>query len=359
MKTLAFYLPQFHPIPENDAWWGTGFTEWTNVSRSRSLFPGHFQPHLPADLGFYDLRLSEARQAQACMAEKYGITGFCYYHYWFEGKQLLERPFHDVLAASTPDLPICLCWANESWSRRWLGEEKDVLIAQTYSDQDDLAHSRYLCSAFSDPRYIRHNGRPLFLVYRPHDHPKPERFIDTLTNTCANMGVDKPYLVGVDAHWCGFDYREMGYDATLRFQPQLGCLEEAFKDGRSFAKAFRNMRQRIFSASKKVYPSREARSAMLSQIYDHEYIPTVLVSWDNSPRRGKQAIILNGTTAEEFKLALNDAYDIALASGGADPMIFINAWNEWAEGNHLEPDAIMGCQYLEAVDAVTRERGFR
>src|SRR5690349_15951572 len=164
IRPIAFYLPQFHPIPENDLWWGTGFTEWTNVAGARPLFPGHYQPHVPADLGFYDLRLPETRAAQAALARQYGLSGFCYYHYWFAGRRLLERPVNDILASGQPDFPFCLCWANEAWSRRWLGEARDVLMPQQYSVDDDLQHIRWLARAFADPRYVRVNGRPIFLV---------------------------------------------------------------------------------------------------------------------------------------------------------------------------------------------------
>jgi lipopolysaccharide biosynthesis protein len=184
LRLIAFYLPQYHPIPENDAWWGKGFTEWTNVSKATPLFPGHYQPHLPADLGFYDLRLADARQAQADLAAQHGLDGFCYYHYWFGGKRLLERPFNDVLASGKPKLPFCLCWANESWSRRWLGEAKDVLMRQSYSLDDDVNHARWLIGAFSDFRYIQVEGRPMFLVYRPTDLLDPQRTTDTWRSEC-------------------------------------------------------------------------------------------------------------------------------------------------------------------------------
>jgi lipopolysaccharide biosynthesis protein len=177
-RVIAFYLPQYHPIPENDLWWGKGFTEWTNVAKARPVFRGHCQPHLPADLGFYDLRVAESRDAQAALAREYGIQGFCYFHYWFNGKRLLERPFDEVLGSGRPDFPFCLCWANESWSRRWLGEERDVLMEQTYSQEDDLAHADWLGRAFADNRYIRIGGRPLFLVYRPAHLPDAKRTVE-------------------------------------------------------------------------------------------------------------------------------------------------------------------------------------
>ena len=170
-RLIAFNLPQFHPTPENDAWWGKGFTEWTNVAKARPLYPGHYQPHIPADLGFYDLRLPEARAAQAELAREYGIEGFCYYHYWFGGRRMLERPVNEILASGEPEFPFCLCWANHSWSTVWQGTA-DSLIEQTYPGWDDhAAHFDWLLNAFRDPRYIRVNGKPLFVIYKPDDIP--------------------------------------------------------------------------------------------------------------------------------------------------------------------------------------------
>ena len=223
-RFIAFYLPQFHPIPENDQWWGPGFTEWTNVVRGRPLFPGHYQPHLPADLGFYDLRLPEARLRQAELAAAHGIEGFCYWHYWFNGRRLLERPFNEVLASGEPKLPFCLAWANETWSRRWLGEEKQILMKQAYGPADDLNHIRWLITAFADPRYIRVANRPLFVVYRPHDLPVPKRTADVFRTECIRQGMPDPYLLGADAHRSGVDCWTLGFDGTLVFEPQLGAL---------------------------------------------------------------------------------------------------------------------------------------
>jgi lipopolysaccharide biosynthesis protein len=167
-RAIALYLPQFHPIPENDEWWGKGFTEWTNTAKAKPVFRGHYQPHVPADLGFYDLRVPETREAQTALARRYGIEGFCYYHYWFAGRRILERPFDAVLHSGTPDFPFCLCWANATWAGVWYGEPNRVLIKQTYPGQaDHEAHFRALLPAFKDPRYIRVDGKPVFLIFQP------------------------------------------------------------------------------------------------------------------------------------------------------------------------------------------------
>src|SRR5213596_3306777 len=188
VRAIAFYLPQFHPIPENDAWWGKGFTEWSNVVKAKPLFRGHYQPHLPADLGFYDLRLPEVRAAQAVLAREYGIDGFCYYHYWFSGKRLLNRPFDEVLTSGEPDFPFCLCWANENWTRRWDGQDHQILIAQQYLPTDDLEFIKSLIPFFSDPRYIRIDGAPFFIVYQPQHFPDPQKTIDTWRAYCEQAG---------------------------------------------------------------------------------------------------------------------------------------------------------------------------
>ena len=225
MRLIAFYLPQFHPIPENDQWWGPGFTEWTNVTRARPLFRGHQQPHLPSDLGFYDLRLPEARQAQADLAREYGISGFCYYHYWFSGRRLLERPFNEVLASREPDFPFCLCWANERWTRTWDGGEHCVLMDQTYSAEDDLAHIRWLCEAFRDPRYIRVEGRPLFLVYRLGTSQTPCGRHRSVREEALRQGLDDLFLCRVESHQDNrVDPHLMGFDAAVEFVPEVSLL---------------------------------------------------------------------------------------------------------------------------------------
>jgi Glycosyltransferase WbsX len=334
-RLIAFYLPQFHPIPENDEWWGTGFTEWTNVAQARPLFPGHYQPHIPADLGFYDLRVPEVRNAQAELAARHGIEAFCYWHYWFDGRRLLERPFNEVLESGEPDFPFCLAWANETWSRRWLGEEKEVLLKQTYSAADDLLHARWLAQAFADRRYLRVEGRPLFLVYKPKDLPDPQATTTLIRRECLRAGLPNPFLVGIAA-FARIDYRLMGFDANLLFEPHLGSLADPRRPGivkYDYATARAKMRE-----TKGACPA----------------YPCIMVSWDNTPRRGEQGIVFTDASPEHFEQGLRELVESVQDRPSGHRLVFLNAWNEWAEGNHLEPDLQNGLKYLEAVRRVNQ-----
>ena len=348
-RPIAIYLPQYHPIPENDEWWGKGFTEWTNVARARPLFNGHYQPHLPADLGFYDLRLPEVRQAQADMARQYGIHGFCYYHYWFNGRRLLERPFNDVLSSGKPDFPFCLCWANETWSRRWLGEEKQVLLRQTYSQTDDVNHARKLLEAFADHRYIKIYGRPVFIIYRPTDLPDPQKTTDTFRDVCVKAGLSEPYLVGVNSHRLDIDYRKLGFDDVLDFLPSLGVLGDILNNNKNWQKFNSNLKFGILDRLLKVYDYKEAYRLMNARKLEYSYLPSVFVSWDNSARRNRNGIIITNTSLDIFREQVERAVHKASQRPIEERFFFINAWNEWAEGNHLEPCQKWGHSFLEII----------
>lgn len=352
LRAIAIYLPQFHPTPENDEWWGKGFTEWTNVAKARPLFKGHYQPRLPADLGFCDLRLADTREAQAALAKAYGIEGFCYYHYWFHGKRLLERPFNDVLATSKPDFPFMLFWANETWSRRWLGEEKEVLMKQTYSDADDVDHITWLCdNAFCDKRYITVSGRPVFIIYRPHDLPDYRKTIATFKRIALAKGMREPYVVGSNSHTSALE----GFDHIINFEPQLSLLPNAFVDGGSVRKAVRNLTMRIASTDLKIYDYAKVKNVMRARRFNYEYLPCVFVGWDNTARRGRNGIIIDGQNKADFKASLVSAKRLVQKYPLEERFVFINAWNEWAEGNHLEPCAKYGQSFLEAVHEVVEE----
>ena len=349
-RLVSFYLPQFHPIPENDAWWGVGFTEWKKVATAKPLFRGHDQPHVPADLGFYDLRLPDTRIAQAELAKAHGIEAFCYWHYWFHGKRLLERPFNEVLSTGHPDFPFCLAWANESWSRRWLGEEKSILIAQTYSAEDDRAHARWLLPAFADSRYLRCGNRPLFLVYRPTHLPEPKRTTDIFRECCVQNGLPEPYLLGIDAHCYNVDCRELGFDGTLGFEPQLGVLPDFMEERPTVSKLRRNWKLGIPNAKLKVYDDAYARERMrAARRSGFPVHPCVYVGWDNTPRRGRDGIIIRNGTPDRFEAVLRERIASVSQQPEEERFVFLNAWNEWAEGNHLEPDLANGLAYLGAV----------
>ncbi len=350
-RLIAFYLPQFHPIPENDGWWGKGFTEWTNVANAQPQFSGHHQPHIPADLGFYDLRLPEARTAQADLARQYALEGFCYWHYWFHGRRLLQRPFDEVLALGQPDFPFCLAWANESWSRRWLGEPRDILISQTYSPEDDLDHALWLVRAFSDPRYIQVHGRPLFLIYRPLDLPEPRRTTDTFRIECIKHGLPEPYLLGINGHCRQVDCRNLGFDGTLNFEPQLGILPDFAEDDVRLSKLRRNTRLGVLNAKLKIYDYAEARRLMQEE-RDFPVIPCIFVGWDNTPRRGSNSIIILNSRPEVFESGLAALIKQVIDQPYDERLVFVNAWNEWAEGNHLEPDLTNGLKFLNAIKRV-------
>lgn len=351
-RLIAFYLPQFHPIPENDAWWGKGFTEWSNVGKSVPLFKGHYQPHIPADLGFYDLRVPETRIAQAELAAQYGIEAFCYWHYWFEGRRLLERPFNEVLKSGAPNFRFCLAWANESWSRRWLGEEKEILIKQGYSDQDDLNHIHWLMEAFADPRYVRVNNRPLFMIYRPTDLPNPNKTMDVFRKECVRAGMPEPYLIGANAHSSAVDSKTLGFDATLAFKPELGALPGFMDDRATWRKFRRNLKFGARSPKLKLYGYGYAQKVMAAVRRPFPMIPTVLVGWDNTPRRGENAIIVTNSDPDIFERVLAGVVDSVQDQPAGERLVFVNAWNEWAEGNHLEPDLRFGHAFLERVRRV-------
>jgi lipopolysaccharide biosynthesis protein len=358
VQLIAIHLPQFHPVPENDFWWGKGFTEWTNVVRAGPLFRGHYQPRLPADLGFYDLRVDEAREAQAELARQYGIGGFCFYHYWFGGHKLLERPVEATLATGRPDFPFCLCWVNESWTRSWLYDHKWILIKQEYSPQDDVNHARYLCPFFADSRYLRVRGRPVFIVYRPQKLPSSRATFDRFRTEAVRAGLPEPWIVGADG-WCpGTDCRVFGCDATLRFQPMLGVLRWRRACGEWCPKSFcQNLRHGIISGTLRVIDDALARQRMAELPLPPLTYPCCYVSWDNTPRRGRGGIVFLNNSPETFQTGLRQAIESATKLPADQRFVFINAWNEWAEGNHLEPDQKHGHAYLQAVRNALLESG--
>jgi lipopolysaccharide biosynthesis protein len=351
-KVIAINLPQFHPNADNDEWWGKGFTEWTNVVKAKPLFKGHYQPQLPTDLGFYDMRLPETHSEQAKLAKEYNIDGFCYYHYWFSGKRLLHEPIDEILRSKSPDFPFCYFWANETWSRRWSGEEKEVLIKQEYSDEDDRNHANWCVQSFKDERYIKINGRPVFLIYKPFDLPNPQKTIDIFEKVCLENGIPKPFFVASNSHNLDQNPYELGFDHALHFQPRMQVLSEFMKDGATVKKLIRNAIKGIFNAKMRIYSYKKYKERIKNLVMNYPGFPCVLVGFDNTARRGKNAIILKDQSVELFEESLKFAHDEAMKLKPDEQIVFINAWNEWAEGNHLEPCRKFGRQYLEAVKRV-------
>jgi lipopolysaccharide biosynthesis protein len=355
IRAIAFHLPQYHPVPENDEWWGKGFTEWTNVAQARPLFPGHYQPHLPADLGFYDLRLPEARAAQAALAQAYGIYGFCYYHYWFSGKRILERPVNDILKSGEPDFPFCICWANENWTRTWDGQEKAVLLEQKYSEADDRAHIRSLADTFRDPRYIRIDGKPLFLVYRTSKLPDPKRTSEIWREEARAMGLGELFLCRVEsfaADCASLNPLEIGFDAAVGFQPDGRHVGENLYRNKLIQKLDRvGIDLKRYGENNNIFSyARLVENAIADdRPLPYQKFPCVTPQWDNSARRKSGALIFDGSTPELYEKWLRTTIERVKCDRPDENIVFINAWNEWGEGNHLEPCQKWGRSYLEAT----------
>ncbi|MBA3944443.1 MAG: glycoside hydrolase family 99-like domain-containing protein [Herpetosiphonaceae bacterium] len=352
VRPIAFYLPQYHPIPENDKWWGKGFTEWTNVVKARPLFRGHYQPHLPADLGFYDLRVPEIRQAQADLAREVDIYGFCYYHYWFEGRRVLERPFNEVLASGKPQFPFCLCWANENWTRRWDGKDTEVLLEQTYSEEDDRRHGRWLVNAFRDDRYIRVEDKPIFLVYKASSIPNPIKTATIWREEASKAGIGEIMLCSVESHLVRHHVnpQALGFDAVVEFQPNTHIFATplqrvAWRMSRTFGLQNRSIRYDYGTMVEKVLQKR---------VPDYPYFRCVFPSWDNTARRKVGAVIFEGSTPDLYEKWLRMTIDGCKPNRSGETYIFINAWNEWAEGCHLEPCERWSHAYLDATQRAMR-----
>lgn len=349
-RLIAFYLPQYYPVPENDKWWGKGFTEWTNTAKAKPLFEGHYQPHVPADLGFYDLRVPETRNAQAEMAREYGIEAFCYYHYWFGGKRLLERPFNEVRESGEPDFPFCLCWANQTWTGIWHGEPKRVLVEQSYPGMDDhCRHFDYLLPAFLDKRYLRAEGKPIFVVYNPDELPDSPRVTELWRELAVRAGLPGLFLMAVheSPDW---DPKKLGFDAVIisRLPPRRVYM----KEWATWKNPLRKIK--YWYADWKNLPTIHqykyaVENVITKPVIGIESYPCVIPNWDNTPRSGANGLVLNGSTPELFRSHLQKALQRVINLPTERRFVFVKSWNEWAEGNHLEPDLRFGHQYLEVI----------
>ena len=347
-RVIAYYLPQFHPIPENDDWWGKGFTEWTNVGKAQQLFSGHYQPRVPADLGYYDLRVPEVREAQAELAKNAGVEGFAYWHYWWAGKRLIERPFNEVLQSKKPDFPFCLAWANETWSGIWLGNPGKILMEQTYPGKEDYEKHFYaILEAFHDPRYIKVDGKPLFVVYRPLNIPDVSAYFDLWNNLAVKNGLKGIYFVGVGGPYQAKKILDLGFDGVNT----TGTYDAKTKiEGR----IKHILRMKIAEKVGGVMLNKYNYEDIINNLYtEHEKIetvyPSILPQWDNSPRSGRRSVIYTGSTPELFKKNIQTALDLINHKKDEHKILFLKSWNEWAEGNYVEPDLKYGHGYLDAL----------
>ena len=345
-RTFAFYLPQYYPTPENDVWWGKGFTEWSNVGRAKPLFRGHYQPRVPADLGYYDLRIPEVRVQQAEMAKACGIEGFCYWHYWFGGQRLLDRVFAEVLSSGSPDYPFCLCWANHSWkAKTWDPSIPDkMLMEQTYPGPEDYRqHFLAMLPAFKDKRYIRVEGRLLFGIFEPGDIPNMEEMAQIWNTLAAENGLPSFYFFAFaqgagtleKARRAGFD--KVVYDALF----DAVYLHH-------HAISYR-VKAKINSWFNRPSPLPYDYYAQVAIEKFHQYpetIPCIDPNFDHSPRSGARGTIVDNSTPEKWGLLCNKAARYVESKNGND-LLFIKSWNEWGEGNYLEPDLRFGTRYLE------------
>jgi hypothetical protein len=352
MELSAFYLPQFHPIPENDRWWGAGFTEWTNVRKARPLFPGHRQPVEPGELGHYSLLDPSIRLRQVQLARAHGITSFCYWHYWFAGRRLLERPLQDVLASGEPEFPFFIGWANESWTGVWHGAPRRMLMQQTYpGPADDRAHFEALLPAFRDARYVRRDGRPVFLILKPARIPDPVAFVARWQGMAREAGLGGLYVLGyctpAEPHET---YLADGYDAAVYVDLPIE----------------RSWRTRLRDAARATWPhlgpgrfpvAREP--ALPPAVLGTGCHPCVFPNWDNTPRSGRRGVVALGTSPATFERHLTAAlrFEMRREPRPDRQLVMIKSWNEWAEGNYLEPDARDGRAWLEAVVNARRAAG--
>lgn len=337
LRTIALYLPQFHPIPENDKAWGEGFTEWTNVRKAEPLFENHYQPHMPHECnGYYDLLNPEVLVKQADLAREHGIYGFAYYHYWFNGKRLLNQPLENMLSMGKPDFPFCYIWANENWTKKWDGLDEEVIIKQEYSFDDDRKHIRFLCeNVFRDKRYITIDERPVFIVYRTELFPDIKKTVQIWREEAKTFGFKDIYLVRVESLVSDIEPAGIGFDAAMEFAPDWRVISSGIKESRVG-----------FSLTKYDYSSTVFN--MLLKKKSYKYFRCVFPSWDNSPRRKQNAIVFVNTSPALFKYFLCRSIQFTKNEfQNEERLLFINAWNEWGEGCHIEPDERYGFQYLQ------------
>ncbi len=375
IKTIAFYLPQFHPIPENDEHWGKGFTEWTNVKKAEPLFPGHDQPRIPLENNYYNLLDDKIKIQQAKTAKDYGIFGFCYYHYWFkDGKKLLEKPAEQMLQNKKIDIPFCFCWANENWTKKWDGSEQEIIVKQDYGHKKEWEeHFQYLLQFMKDERYITVHGKPLLIIY------KPEQIIDIyeMMRFFKKRAVQEGFpglclMFQFPSYYADMYYRPDIFDFRIAFEPVYSRYRKAHGApgtakkvklirtlfGEKPITCYRKKKERELKNTKvivsklKHFSYTEAWNQILTNQWTKELLPGAFVDWDNTPRN-KNGLVYDGFSVSGFKE--NFAKLVVRARNENKPMIFINAWNEWAEGAFLEPDEKYGYGKLEAIKEALNE----
>lgn len=357
-RIIAFYLPQYHPIPENDAWWGRGFTEWTNVGKAKPLFRGHYQPKVPADLGYYDLRLPIVREMQAEMARSCGIEGFCYWHYWFgEGRQLLEMPFNEVLKTGNPDYPFCLGWANHSWADKTFnskGTVNRILVEQKYPGKEDMvSHFLHVLPAFLDRRYIRVDDRPLFLIFSPQTMPDTELFVKTWQELAHERGFQIHFVAHISGQDDPEKFLSLGYDAV-----NTNRLFDVFKKELTFfERGWGKFSRVVFKRGLRIDYGRASKSFVDSVDARENFYPTLIPNWDHSPRSGRNGHILVHESPEKFQRHVEKVLDIVKGKDDEHKIVFLKSWNEWGEGNYMEPDLRFGHGFMDALASAIKIEG--
>ena len=342
---IAFYLPQFHPIPENDLWWGKGFTEWTNVGKARPLFRGHCQPRVPADLGYYDLRIPEVRQAQADMAKLAGVDAFCYWHYWFgDGRRLLEMPFNEVLVTGSPDFPFCLAWANHSWyAKTWDNKGSDkLLIEQKYNGVEDYRkHFEAVLPAFNDPRYLRIDNKPVFAIFKPLHHPEMALFIKEWNMLAKKNGLDGIYFVGQSTESQMNEILSLGFDAVNHEEVNRIHAKQSI-----VKRAIMQFQIRVLKHPRK-YDYLQAMRSMISGVDKLDNVfPTICPNYDHTPRSGTKGIVYTNANPSRFRDHVNQILSLIKDKPCNRQVVFLKSWNEWGEGNYMEPDLQYGNEYI-------------
>lgn len=352
MQIISFYLPQYHSTPNNDAWWGKGFTEWTNVAKAKKLYPGHYQPKVPSELGFYNLKYPEIRNQQADLAKEAGVTGFCYYHYWFgNGHEELDFPFKEVVRLKEPDFPFCLCWANETWYKKFWNSDgkvqsKKVLVEQLYpGENDNRAHFYSLLDSFRDSRYIRINGKLLFVIYKPMEFERLEDFMLQWNQLAEKEGLNGFHFVAYSLHI------EQEYDKLKKLQFNAICSCRIGYGRQSKISGLIKKCANILFGLPRIFSYNKMKKQLVSDFerFHEDVYPTMVPNWDHTPRSTKYGYVYHGATPELFEQHALDVLNHIKNKKEENKICFLKSWNEWGEGNYMEPDLKYGRGWINAL----------